>query len=116
MVSSLWPSAAPPCEDLLKDQEPGLEKSSLKSSSPRLGCKSGVGVTGLVGIGVGVAVGGNQTTVAVTSLAGVGDSGEAVGGVSNGAQALRVSQSRTNLPSQVLDLFLAVVTLDNVRY
>src|SRR3989337_2583627 len=116
MVSSLWPSAAPPCDVWLKDQEPGLEKSSLKSISPRLGRKSGVGVTGLAGIGVGVAVGGNQTTVAVTSLTGVGDSEETVGGVSTGAQALKVSESRTDVASQVLILFLAVITFDNVWY
>lgn len=84
--------------------------------SPRSGCKSGVGVTGLVGIGVGVAVGGNQITVAVASLTGVGDSKTAVAGVSTGAQVLRISESSTAVASQVLVLLLAVVSLDNVRY
>lgn len=93
MVSSLIPSAALPDSDIPNPHRSPEEKSSLKIMSPISGFNTSVGVTTGVEKGVGVAVGGNHTTVSVGVAVEV-NTGVTVGeggGVSVGRQAPKVS-------------------------
>jgi hypothetical protein len=75
-------------------------------TSPRFGRKSGVGVITCVGTLVGVAVAGNQSTVAVGvgEMVGVGESSRSGEGVSTGMHAAKLIMNNI-IPLRIMSTF-----------
>ncbi len=81
--------------EFTKDQSAPEEKSSAKISSPTPGCRSGVGLGEISGIRVGVAVGGNHTTVGVWVGERMGVEVGSGAGVTPGEQAVKMNNRMT---------------------